>query len=386
MPGNNLARRLGRIRGLAGRKPESPKENAPEPDIRRYPFDRAPVPGTLPGWERVSPYVFERSSRVHPAPFREELSPHLPLLFPREKSSLAGLLRSASLPGSLVFFDLETTGLSRGAGTVAFMASVGRFAPSASLPVTDKPGTELEIRQLLLADYPGESEFLGRFASLVGDSPALVSFNGKCFDSQILSSRFLLNGMQPAFLSAQTIHLDLLFPARRLWKERLGDCSLQRIEAGILGRQRIDDLPGSEAPDAWFEYLRGASPARLLAVGDHNRADCASLCEILFALDAGIEAGEGRAGLLRALDLRSRRDYAGAARFLEPLAAAVDTGAARDTASSTARIAARLLAIDSEHRLGNIEGALSLSRMIGDERRTARLEEKAARLKEIPLE
>jgi uncharacterized protein YprB with RNaseH-like and TPR domain len=323
----------------------------------------------IPGWVMTAPYLFERKASFVVGEYRDALSPHLPLLFPRERASLQAALgaetaadtasnarRPARNIPSLAFFDLETTGLSHGAGTVAFMAGVARFTESGTLTVT----------QLLLADYPGEPEFLARFDSLIGPDDALVSYNGKCFDAQILQARYLMNGMRPAFLSPDTLHLDLLFPARRLWKAELGSCRMSDVESGILGFEREDDLPGSEAPDAWFEFLKTGDAGRLCAVGDHNQTDTASLARILFALDAAIDSGAGRAGLVRALDLRSRGEYKRAARFLEPLVAEGDP------------IASRLLAIDCEHRLGDLEKALKLAQRLGDDLRAARVVKKIA--------
>ena len=312
----------------------------------------------LSGWTEVADDLFERESVHEIEGYRDILSPHFPVLFPRERESLSSLAgnsgRARTLPRRMTFFDLETTGLSHGAGTVAFMAGLARF---------EDAGT-VTVRQLLMADYPGEQAFLGRFAELVGSGDALVSFNGKCFDSQILKTRYLMNGMRPRFLSAGTLHLDLLFPSRRLWKRDIGSCRMTDIETAILGIARHDDLPGSEAPEAWFSFLREGRAERLLAVGDHNREDTVSLARILFALDEAIDRGTGRAALVRALDHRSRGEYAESARFLEPLADAGDP------------VAQRLLAIDSERRLGDLQRALALALAMNDEARVARVSRK----------
>ncbi len=365
MRSGKLSSRLSRIR-------ENQKANDSPPSEARGPAmgERAAVraeidsvegAGTaLPGWRQTAENLFERTLLSPATNCRAELSPRFPLLFPREREALSRLGSFSGWKGRLVFFDLETTGLSHGAGTVAFMAAVGRM---------EEPG-QFAVTQLLIDDYPGEPAFLSRFSELVGESPVLASFNGKGFDAQILQTRFLMNAMRPGFLSS--VHLDLLYPARRLWKRELGNCRLGTLEAEIFNAPRVDDLPGSEAPDAWFEYLRGGSPERLLAVGEHNLEDVKTLCTLLFELDSRIDSGEGRAALIVALEMRSRRDYEGARAFLEPLARAGDP------------IAARLLAIDAEHRLDRLDMALDLATGLGDEKRAARIKEKIAR-REDPL-
>jgi uncharacterized protein YprB with RNaseH-like and TPR domain len=342
--------------------PKEAGENDEAPTVIAGNGDESGLARELAGWAITAPFLHERVKDVPCDPYRENLSPYLPLLFPREKETLAAALDAGDFPARCVFFDLETTGLSHGAGTVAFMAGIARF-------VSDSDGKHsLRVHQIILDDYPGEISFLSRFDELVGDNPVFVSFNGKCFDSQILATRFLMNGMRPRCMTGDVLHLDLLFPSRRLWKDALGSCRLSAIEEGILALHRVDDLPGSEAPEAWFDFVRSGIDARLLAIGDHNRDDCASLALLLFALDEAIDSGIGRAALVRALALRSERDYAGAALFLAPLAELGD------------RTALRLLAVDSEHRLLDLDRALVCAEELGDEKRIGRIRNKMERL------
>jgi uncharacterized protein YprB with RNaseH-like and TPR domain len=186
---------------------------------------------------------------------------------------------------SLLLFDLETTGLSGGAGTVAFLAAFGRF----------RPGAKLEIVQYLLLDYPGESEFIDAVLGEFSGDPVLVTYNGKSFDSQILRTRCVMNGVFPP----DPPHLDLVHPARRLWRRIFGSCSQVDVEEGILGVRREGDLPGSEAPDAWFEYLKTGNAGRLEAIADHNGRDIAGLAGILLRMAeiaadpvAAVDSGE----------------------------------------------------------------------------------------------
>ena len=72
-------------------------------------------------------------------------------------------------------------------------------------------------------------------------------------------------------------HLDLLHPVRRLFGRQWPDCRLLTLERELLGFTREDDLPGSEAPMAWFDYVRQGHADRLIRIVEHNRQDIASL-------------------------------------------------------------------------------------------------------------
>jgi uncharacterized protein YprB with RNaseH-like and TPR domain len=179
-----------------------------------------------------------------------------------------------------LFFDLETTGLSGGAGTVAFLAAFGRFVPGPS-----EEFSGLEITQILLLDYPGEEDFLEAVLGLLKfqDPFFLTTYNGKAFDSQILKTRCLMNGLAlPPLLQA-----DLLYPARRLWKRILPNCSQATVETMVLGLDRSGDPPGSMAPGIWFDFLRagaglsgGPEAAALQGICDHNVRDIFGLASL----------------------------------------------------------------------------------------------------------
>jgi hypothetical protein len=198
----------------------------------------------------------------------------LPAALPQALPILVPDLRKRTLPSvsDFLFFDLETTGLSGGAGTVAFLAAFGR-------PVSDG---KLRITQYLLLDYPGENDFLEAVLKEFDDQSVIVSYNGKCFDSQILKTRCLMNGIRvPVYF-----HADLLPPARRLWKSLLSDCSQGTIETQILGLDRSGDIPGALAPEIWFDFLKTNRTDRLTGICDHNSADISGLASMLAAMFA----------------------------------------------------------------------------------------------------
>ncbi|MCL2210688.1 MAG: ribonuclease H-like domain-containing protein [Treponema sp.] len=216
------------------------------------------------GWKQCGFNVMEREV-VLPLPFQPEES------LPDYISILIKDLR-LRLPEmkDLLFFDLETTGLSTGAGTTAFLAAFGMIKES-----------KLFITQYLLLDYPGENDFLENvLAKLNAENSVIVSYNGKCYDSQIIRSRCLINRMKPPVF----LHVDLLHPARRLWKKIIHDCSQSSVETKILGLSRDGDIPGALAPVIWFDFLNTGNTEKLTGICDHNISDIFGLSVMFSAI------------------------------------------------------------------------------------------------------
>lgn len=182
--------------------------------------------------------------------------------------SPAAALALQGLPDAC-YFDTETTGLSTGAGTVIFMAGLGRL-----------DGDAMVVRQYLLPDYQHENALLRGVAAEIASAKRVVTYNGRGFDMPLLATRLTVHGLfaEQARLPAQ--HDDLLPIARRLWRRPLGGARLADVEAGVLGVHRDDDCPGAEVPARYFGYVRGGSPDLLAAVLDHNLQDIVSLALI----------------------------------------------------------------------------------------------------------
>lgn len=170
-----------------------------------------------------------------------------------------------------LFLDTETTGLSGGAGTVAFLVGVGFVE-----------GEKFVVEQFLMRDYSDEFEMIDALARRMEDFDCVCSFNGRNFDMPLLNTRFTMCRMRERWKDWE--QLDLLYPARRTWKLRLGSCRLSRIEEYILGRPREGDLPGSEAPQRFFDYLKSGDMALLEDVIAHNRQDILTLGALLIHL------------------------------------------------------------------------------------------------------
>ena len=175
-----------------------------------------------------------------------------------------------------LFFDTETTGLAGGAGTVPFLIGLGFF--------TDK---HFVVEQYFMRDYSDERAVLSAVADRFSQFDTIASYNGKCYDMNILSSRFVLSRMNSNAL--QKPHLDLLFAARRFWRRRLSDCSLGSVERQIIGFHRRDDVPGFLIPSLYFEYLRTKDARPLSPVFTHNQWDIISLAALAIRFQTILE-------------------------------------------------------------------------------------------------
>lgn len=169
-----------------------------------------------------------------------------------------------------LFLDTETSGLSGGTGTIAFLLGLARV-----------DGDAFEVRQWLLTAFAGEPAMLAAAREWGGDG-GLVTYNGKCFDAPLLATRLRLHGEDPIYVGRP--HLDLLFPTRRAFARRWDDCRLVTAERRLVGFSRPDDIPGAEVPAAWFDWLHRGEWARLVEVVRHNLWDLLSLAALLPAL------------------------------------------------------------------------------------------------------
>ncbi len=316
----------------------------------------------------------------------------------------------------VVYFDVETTGLSGGAGTLAFLVGCGWFEDDG-----------FRVRQFFLAGPSGERVLLDALAEEFSDTTLLVTYNGRSFDVPLMETRWAFHRESPA--TDDLAHFDMLPTARRLWGRaqfrsaarsaaqvwgrdshsavRASDrdpydmapresCSLSSLERSVLGFHRHDDVPGLEIPTRYFHFLRTGDHAVVEGVLEHNRHDLLSLAAVMshaLALaqdgpeacrEAGEQVGLGRLyervgqtdRATRAFELaaatgdRDVRSHALArlavllrrgARFDESAAAwrgVLDlAGRGDDAASPLARRAAEALAIHHEHRARDLSKA-----------------------------
>jgi len=172
-------------------------------------------------------------------------------------------------PEDLLFFDLETTGLSS--------------SPLFLIGAMVWQGGQLVSHQFFARDYSQEAGVVQLFGDLAAGRKLLVSFNGKSFDAPFVLMRAAANGV-PCRLDHA--HLDLLHAARRAWRGRLPDCRLQTLECYVCGRTRTDDIPGHMIPDAYHAYVRTGNASEMVGVLEHNFLDLLTLADLMTRLPA----------------------------------------------------------------------------------------------------
>ncbi|MBP1749485.1 MAG: putative cytosolic protein exonuclease [Deltaproteobacteria bacterium] len=225
-----------------------------------------------------------------------------------------------------LFLDTETTGLSGGTGTFPFLIGLGWFEEDSFITC-----------QLFARDFSEEGAVLRYLSELASGKQFLVTFNGKAYDINLLTTRFILNRSHDRL--AGMPHIDLLHPSRRIFAHRLENARLSTIESDILGVTRVGDVPGFEIPQRYFDWLRQQDGMFLKDVFEHNRLDIVSMASLLKHLtdlvENSIEMENFHHGdlLKLALFLHERGDAERSLRMLESLITSplpdVATGARR---------------------------------------------------------
>jgi uncharacterized protein YprB with RNaseH-like and TPR domain len=213
----------------------------------------------------------------------------------REDTSTVRMRTALENPEKWLFLDTETTGLAGGTGTYAFLVGLAWW---------DAGG--LQVEQLFLRDFSEEISLLQELSLRIAERPVLVTFNGKSFDWPLLQSRFTMT--RKIAVPKLTAHLDLLHPARALWKLRLNSVRLVELERHVLdpdrlGWHREDDIASSQIPQYYFDYLRGGRPDPLASVAKHNAMDLRGLAALYGKIDGLLDERETNLADTASLDL-----------------------------------------------------------------------------------
>ncbi|MGH9408002.1 MAG: ribonuclease H-like domain-containing protein [Vicinamibacterales bacterium] len=296
-----------RLRSIVRPPGAAPRELTYEPDTEGYeaPIDHDRVADVLGGCAVVNAFGralvidrryesdrFHGQHRVGDCELRDDESLRVldPSLGPPDGSGSRTL-----------FIDLETTGLSGGAGTVAFLVGCGWFDIGA-----------FQVRQFLLTSYAAERALLCAVAECFDDAALIVTYNGKTFDVPVMETRWLFHRMELPLDGVR--HFDMLHPARRLWRSRSDarvneppegtaadrrprapndNCRLGTLERVLCGVTRVGDVPGMEIPARYFRFLRSGDARPLEPVLEHNRLDLISLAAVAARASQLVQQGSG---------------------------------------------------------------------------------------------
>jgi uncharacterized protein YprB with RNaseH-like and TPR domain len=167
----------------------------------------------------------------------------------------------------IVFLDTETTGVQGGTGICPFLVGLGYLA-----------GDDFQMVQFFIRDFDEEPSMLFALAELLQEFELVVTYNGAAFDIPLLETRFTLARLDSPF--ERMSHFDLLFTARKLWRNGHGSCRLAALERELLSFLRGPDIPGAEIPRAYFDYLQRRASTTLYSVFTHNVYDVLSLAAL----------------------------------------------------------------------------------------------------------
>ncbi|ACZ41911.1 exonuclease-like protein [Thermobaculum terrenum ATCC BAA-798] len=195
-------------------------------------------------------------------------------LFNTDLSSLGALCSDQSLFNTslddLLLLDLETTGLYHSSETYIIAVGSAHFRDG-----------NIIVQQLSIEHPDYERDMLAYLLNSMTNFSTILSFNGKMFDLPMLEFRCSELALDwKAIAVSIHRHADMLYPARRLWKERLISCRLANLERELLGVVRVDDLPSKLIPEMYALYLLQGNPEIIDLILDHNKYDLLALTGI----------------------------------------------------------------------------------------------------------
>lgn len=246
------------------------KQAAPRPPALKRPI--GPLTELVPGEEadfggeafyRVTlgaERIWEEAPQFHDEYLETLRSPFFP-----ETSSLETLktFQDTELE-RICYLDLETTGLS---AVPLFLVGL----------MYSSEGT-LCVDQLFARDYTEERAVLGFTADFIKRFDLLVTFNGLRFDIPFLSERMIYEKLE---FEPPRGHVDLLPVARSVVGDRTPNHKLQTLERYLLSRKRVGDVPGSEIPGVYHDFVRTHDAGVMAGVFHHNRLDLLTMLQLV---------------------------------------------------------------------------------------------------------
>ncbi|MEP6754615.1 MAG: ribonuclease H-like domain-containing protein [Chthonomonadales bacterium] len=131
--------------------------------------------------------------------------------------------------------------------------------------------------QLLARDLKEEAAMILGLKSFANAETSLVTFNGISFDWPMIADRGKRYEIEMPEL---TRHHDMLLIARAAYGRRVPNHKLQTLESVVLGRERVDDVPGHRIPAVYREFVKTGMAGELVEAVKHNVLDLVSTAEL----------------------------------------------------------------------------------------------------------
>jgi hypothetical protein len=176
----------------------------------------------------------------------------------------------------LLVLDLETTGFW---GCPIFL--VGMLYVE---------GDRLTTVQYLARDYSEEAGIVRGAMEMLDRRALLVTFNGKSYDVPCLRERAAHH--REGWRARGIAHVDLLHPARRLYRATLPDCRLVTLEREIVGIHRTGDVASADIPAVYHHFTATGFWESLRPVLHHSRIDLVTTACLFGELLAAQERDE----------------------------------------------------------------------------------------------
>lgn len=206
----------------------------------------------------------------------------------------------------ILFLDIETTGKTAGM-SVVFLIGIGYLKKDEN----EKFNFTTEL--LFAREIAEEAAILKYFTDILPKFKMLVTYNGKSFDIPFLRERIgalfepedisdvydffkenlLFNSsittdlQYPSAIAAEIfssyIHFDLYYAIRRIYKILLENYRLITAEEKILDFHRINNLPSSDVPQVYLDWLsdKGKNMGAIYKVLEHNFYDVVNMEKLL---------------------------------------------------------------------------------------------------------
>lgn len=184
------------------------------------------------------------------------------------------LIDAEASPERILFFDIETTGLS---ADFSYLYQIGIMYLS---------DNELVIRQLIAEDFREENLLLTEFTELLNNYDILVHYNGTGFDIPYIKKKLAAHGISSVLTDLKSCDL---YKRLKPYKEffRLSSMTQKSVER-FLNINRKDEFSGGELIAVYNKYLARAKYERLRAGngGPEYTADSLSGLALIEPADA----------------------------------------------------------------------------------------------------